>query len=86
MTPQEHLFMLTMYARQSAKFHVLFEILRTRGIVEADDFSAFLAHVAEETHENQEWIREAWKTYQSTAASLGVTTGLEAMLPDQKRE
>jgi hypothetical protein len=77
MTPQEHLFMLTMYARQSVKLNVLLEILKTRGILDADDLAAFLAHVAEETKEHREWFLEAWKTYQSTAASLHITTGLE---------
>lgn len=84
MTPQEHLFMLTMYARQSAKFHVLFEILKTRGVCDADDMIAFFAHVAEETQEHREWFRLAWETYQSTAASLGVTTGLGDAPPPQK--
>jgi hypothetical protein len=75
-TAQEHLFMMSMYARQSAKFNVLCEILKTRGILEEGDLSAFLAHTAQETKEHQEWLRASWKTYQSTAADLGVTTGL----------
>lgn len=75
MTPQEHLFMLTMYAKQNAKFNVLFEVLKTRGVVDADDLTAFLTH-AEGTQESFEWTRKTWETYQSTAAILGVTTGL----------
>ena len=81
MTTQDHLFALIMYARQSAKFHLLFEILKTRGVVEADDMLAFLSHAADETDEAQEWFYEAWKTYQATAKSLGVTTGLEDWKP-----
>jgi len=85
MTPQEHLFMFTLYARQSAKFNILFEILKTRGVVEADDLQAFLAHEVEEAHQHYEWALDAWKSYQFVAEGLGVTTGLENSPPPQKK-
>jgi hypothetical protein len=81
MTQQEHLFMLSLYAMQSTKYNLLVEILKTRGVLEDDDIQAFRAHVVSETQEHREWFREAWKAYQVTAASLGLTTGLENFLP-----
>jgi hypothetical protein len=85
MTQQEHLFIFTLYARQSAKFNILFEVLKTRGVVEADDLQAFLAHEVEEAHEHYEWVYDAWKSYQFVAAGLGVTTGLEDSPPPRKK-
>ena len=85
MTPKEHLFMLSMYAMESAKYNLLVEILKTRGILNDDDLQAFRAHVAEETQEHRKWFREAWKTYQATAANLDITTGLESFLPPETK-
>lgn len=73
MTRQEHLFMLTIFAMQNAKYNRLIEILKTRGVLEGDDLQAFRAIVPEEVRERLEWFQEA----QTTAAGLGVTTGLE---------
>jgi hypothetical protein len=77
MTRQEHLFRLTIFAMQNAKYNRLIEILKTRGVLEGDDLQAFRAIVPEEVRERLEWFQEAWETYQTTAAGLGVTTGLE---------
>jgi hypothetical protein len=85
MTRQELLFMLTIFAMQNAKCNRLIEILKTRGILESDDLQVFGAIVPEEVRERLEWFEEAWKAYQTTAAGLGVTTGL-AWLIHQRRE
>jgi hypothetical protein len=85
MTTDEHLFMFTLYAKQSVKFNILFEVLKSHSLVEADDLQAFLAYEVEEGHERYEWVLEAWKAYQFVAAGLGVTTGLEGQPPPQKK-
>jgi hypothetical protein len=77
--------MLSMYAMQTAKYNLLVEILKTRGVLDSDDLLAFRAHVAEETQEHREWFREAWKAYQATAANLDITTGLESFLPPETK-
>lgn len=84
MTLQEHLFMFTLYARQSVKYNILIEVLKTRGIIEGDDLDAFLAHDVQEAHEHYEWTLQAWKSYQYVAQGLGVTTGLEDQPPPRK--
>jgi hypothetical protein len=66
MTRQEHLFMLTIFAMQNAKYNRLIEILKTRGVLEGDDLQAFRAIVPEEVRERLEWFQEAWETYQTT--------------------
>jgi hypothetical protein len=83
MTAQEHVFMLSMHAMQSAKFNTLVEVLKTRGVLDDDDLQAF-SHAAEETREHQEWFQNAWRAYQGIAKGLGVTTGLQDVPPPQK--
>jgi hypothetical protein len=86
MTPQEHLFMFTLYAKQSIKYNVLVEILKTRGVVDDDDLQAFFAHEIEQAKHYPEWTQQAWETYRLTAQGLGVLTGLPDQLPLQKKE
>jgi len=78
MTPQEHLFMLLLFARQNAKFNTLVEVLRASGVVLSDDLEAYRNYTREEKPEQLgELVQQAWAAYQATAASLGITTGLE---------
>jgi hypothetical protein len=46
MTAKEHQLIVYMFAQQTIRFKALLEILKARGILEADDFMAFehLAH------------------------------------------
>jgi len=70
--------MLLLYARQNAKFNVLFEALKAGGMIQPDDLEAYRRYTLEEKPEEvAAWIEKAWRAYQSTAASLGITTGLE---------
>jgi hypothetical protein len=85
MTQKEHLFVLSIYAMQSAKYNLLIKILKNHGHLADDDLQAFRALVAEEGKEPQEWFVEAWKAYQATAASLGIVTGLENYVPPARR-
>jgi hypothetical protein len=82
MTPQEHFFMLIMYARQSAKFNILYEVLKSQDLIADGDLQAYRALFSEEKPEEMaDWVSKAWATYQSTAASLGIITGLESGPP-----
>jgi len=85
MTPQEHLFMFTLYAKQSIKYNVLIEILKTHGVMADDDLQAFFAHEIEAAHEHIEWTQQAWETYRLTAEGLGLKTGLPDQLLPQKK-
>jgi len=78
MTPQEHSLMLMLYAKQNLKFNVPFEALKASGVLQPDDLEAYHRYAFEETPEQlAEWIHKAWRVYQSTAATLGVATGLD---------
>jgi hypothetical protein len=78
MTPQEHLFFLTLYARQSFKFNILYEILKSQGLIQNGDLQAYQALFSEEKpQEFAAWLKKSWESYQATAVALGVTTGLE---------
>lgn len=78
MTPNEHLFMLMLFGRQSAKFNILYDALTASGAVTVDDLEAYRSYTLHEQPERtREWLNEAWEAYQSIAASLGITTGLE---------
>jgi hypothetical protein len=84
MTPQEHIFMLSMHAMQSAKFNTLVEILKTRGLLDDDDLQAF-SHAAQETQEHREWFLNSWNAYLAIAKGLGVPTGLQDAPPPQTK-
>lgn len=83
MTQQEHLFLLSLYAMQSAKYNLLVKILKSHGILADDDLEAFreLVSARQEQDEPREWFVDAWKAYQATAQTLGITTGLENFVP-----
>ena len=78
MTPKEHFFILLLLTRQNARFNVLFEALKASGVVLPDDLLAYRDYTLRETPgKAQEWLKQTWENYQSTAASLGISTGLE---------
>jgi hypothetical protein len=77
MTREEHMLMLTLYGRQVAKFNVLIEILKARGVLESDDLEAFRLAALEDNEKLVNLVQEAWKVYQSSAVNLGIDTGLQ---------
>ena len=44
MTPNEHLFMLMLFGRQSAKFNILYDALTASGAVTVDDLEAYRSY------------------------------------------
>ena len=87
MTTEEHLLMLTLYARQNAKFNILYECLKSQGAIADGDLQAYQALFKEEkTEELSDWMSQSWAAYQSTAASLGITTGLLDLPERPKKE
>ena len=78
MTPQDHLLLIALIGRQNAKFNTLFNALISSGVLHADDLEARRQYLLQENPQELELcLQQAWESHQSTAASLGITTGLE---------
>jgi hypothetical protein len=78
MTPKEHFFILLVFTRLNSKVNVLQEALKASGAVLPDDLEAYQSYTLAETPERMQlWLKQTWAAYQATAASLGITTGLE---------
>ena len=72
MTEKEHKLVVFMLAQQTLRFKALLEVLKSRGVLEEDDFVAY-EHLAKEmedqTHEN---FLTTIDQYTSFAQALGV--------------
>jgi len=87
MTPEEHQFLLFLFARQNNLVNVLYEALRARGVLQQGDLDAYASYARLENPEQMlDWLRRSWAAYQATAASLGITTGLEGGLLPLKNQ
>lgn len=70
MTPNEHRLIAFMFAQQTIRFKALLELLKSRGIVEADDFLAF-EHLAHEQMGDQ-MMEVVIRQYTEYATTLGL--------------
>ena len=77
MTTQEHKLVLGIFAKQAQLIRVLLTILKSRGIVEYDDPSAFEFATTEDADANAALLGRVTENYLLLAKSLGVETGLE---------
>jgi hypothetical protein len=74
MTPQEHKLVLFMLAQQTVRFKALLEALKSRGILENDDFLAF-EHLAKSQEDQTHALFLATvEQYTEFAHLLGVDT------------
>lgn len=77
MTPKEHSLMIFMFARQTMLIKSLVEMMKSRGVLEDDDWVAFDAFVRNQEVAQQSKVSDAVaKQYQEFAQALGVQTGL----------
>lgn len=68
-TPEEHKLILWMLAQQTVRFKALLELLRSRGVLENDDFAAF-EHLAES--QSDEILAAVAEQYIEFGESLGL--------------
>ncbi len=80
MSQKEHVLMIAMFAREARLHKIIFEILRTRGILETSDAQAFEALVVADPKGISDLIDATEKVYRNTAIALGVTVPLEDAL------
>jgi len=67
MTAEEHLLIATMLAKQFQYTEVLIRILQSRGLIEGDDLSAFLAFVREDREHNDRRLQSMKAEYRKSA-------------------
>jgi hypothetical protein len=72
MTSQEHLLMLTMFARQSQMLEILVTVMKREGMLAGDDIAAFANVVGADAHLTEEIIRSVRDEYKSVATRFGV--------------
>jgi hypothetical protein len=78
MTTAEHRLLITLFAKQLQLNRVLTEILKSRGIAQADDLQAFEFLVSEDVLATSDALQTAKKFYLHVAKSLGIDTGVTA--------
>jgi hypothetical protein len=81
MTTKEHLLVLTLFTKQNQFIKVLLDILKSRGILAADDASAFAFSQNVDAFSNAAIFAEAKAKYLELANELGIETGLENLPP-----
>jgi hypothetical protein len=81
MTHKEHLLVLTLFTKQNQFIRVLLDILKSRGILAADDARAFEFSQNVDASSNAAIFAEAKAKYLELARGLGIETGLENLPP-----
>ncbi len=79
MMPEEHMLMLSIYFKQQQAIRILLDMLKSRGVLSADDEQAFSFSQTHNTPSNAALFAEAKENYVELANSLGIQTGLEQL-------
>jgi hypothetical protein len=77
MTPNEHYLVLLIYFKQQQAIRILLDMLRSYGVLTADDEQAFSFAQTANAPSNAAVFDEAKENYLLLARSLGIQTGLE---------
>jgi hypothetical protein len=72
MTSREHILLITMFSKQLQLIKTLAEILRSRGVLDADDLAAFGALVRSDTDATLQMLEETKDLYLKAAKGFGV--------------
>jgi hypothetical protein len=72
MTPEEHLLLITMFAKQARQIKVLSEVLKSRGILQGDDLEAFTASVKWDAPSLANLLAETMQEYEATCKAMNV--------------
>jgi len=78
-TPNEHMLMLLIYWKQQKAIRILLDMLKSHGILSADDEQAFAFSQQQNISSNAALFDEAKANYLALAASLGIPAGLERL-------
>jgi hypothetical protein len=81
MTTKEHMLVLGLFTKQNQFIKVLLDILKSRGILVADDARAFEFSQNVDASSNAAIFAEAKAKYLELARGLGIETGLENITP-----
>lgn len=72
MTKQEHMLMITMFAKQLQTTKILLQMMKSREVITADDERAFQALVNEDSAGNTALMQDAANAYAGFAIKLGI--------------
>ena len=75
-TSEEHQLMLLLFVKQQQSVQPLLEILRSRGILTADDDEAFASAHMQDKEIFAAILAKSTSTYQTLAESLGISVDL----------
>ncbi len=73
MTREQHLLLITLFAKQNQSLRVIVEMLQSRGVISADDGLAFQAAVALDLERTSAIFEEAKAAYVQLARALGIS-------------
>ena len=79
MTQSEHLLLVLIYFKQQKAIRILLDMLRSHGLLTADDEKAFAFAQTANAPSNAALFDEAKSNYMKIAESLGIQTGLEQL-------
>ncbi len=72
MTSDEHILLIIMLTKQLQLTKTLVELLRSRGVLDADDFQAFGALVRSDENMSAEMLKDTRNLYLKAAKGLGL--------------
>jgi hypothetical protein len=73
---QEHKLLIMLLAKQNQNFKILLDILRSRGILEPGDATAFAFSVVADAQSNAALLQEATLAYLGLAKEMGIEVNL----------
>jgi hypothetical protein len=73
MTRNEHALMVAMFTKQARQIKVLYEVLKSRDILQGDDLEAFTAIVESDPLANRELSIETVKDYTDSCHVLDIS-------------
>lgn len=79
MTPEEHMLILLLSFKQQQAIRILLNMLRSRGVLTADDEEAFASALTQDAGLNAALFDQAKDAYLTIARSLEIQTGLEKL-------
>lgn len=82
MTPEEHLLVLSLHVKQAQFNKILLDILKSRGIVTADDVRAFEFAASVDVASNSALLQQVRERYLRLAKGLGVDLESPSPLAD----
>jgi hypothetical protein len=86
MTKEEHLLVLSIFVKQAQWVNMVHAMLKSRGIIEADDLPAFDFSTRLDIPANVSLFEQVKASYIQLAKGLRIETGLENLPPASEKD